>query len=61
MKYILLQNTSYTRRPVFLVRTLEEFNEIARYKDSHIKPILISTDCKILGKAKRNLMETYTK
>lgn len=61
MKYILVQNTSYTRRPLFFIEPLEEWKRSKLSEASHNKPILISTSKPILNLLKETLMEKYTK
>lgn len=61
MKYILYQNTSYTRRPVLDIMRLNEWNESNITKSEWLKPILISSDRKLLNKAMIKITEKYTK
>lgn len=61
MKYILYQNTSYERRFVSNIMRLSEWNESNITKSEWLKPILISTDYKLLKKTKTKLIEESIK
>lgn len=61
MKYILCQNTSYTRKPLYFIEVLSEWKSSALSKASHNKPILISTNEQILKLVIHNFKERNKK
>lgn len=61
MKYILYQNTSYERRPLYIIEKLNEWQDSNTRRSEWLKPILISTDYKLLKKVKTRLIEEFKK